>query len=124
MKFYICRKCGSILTDFNHVCAGLTCCGEKVEELVAGTTDGAREKHVPAVKIDGQKVCVQVGEVEHPMMEKHYIQFIVVETDKGYMTKCLKPEEKPAAEFVLAEGEKAVAVYEYCNLHGLWKAEV
>ena len=124
MKFYICRKCGSILTDFNHVCAGLTCCGEKVEELIAGTTDGAREKHVPAVKIDGQKVCVQVGEVEHPMMEKHYIQFIVVETDKGYMTKFLKPEEKPAAEFVLAEGEKAVAVYEYCNLHGLWKAEV
>ena len=124
MKFYICRKCGSILTDFNHVCAGLTCCGEKVEELVAGTTDGAREKHVPAVKIDGQKVCVQVGEVEHPMMEKHYIQFIVVETDKGYMTKFLKQEEKPAAEFVLAEGEKAVAVYEYCNLHGLWKAEV
>ena len=82
MKFYICRKCGSILTDFNHVCAGLTCCGEKVEELVAGTTDGAREKHVPAVKIDGQKVCVQVGEVEHPMMEKHYIQFIAIATKK------------------------------------------
>ena len=70
MKFYICRKCGSILTDFNHVCAGLTCCGETVEELVAGTTDGAREKHVPAVTVDGQKVSVQVGEVEHPMLEK------------------------------------------------------
>ena len=123
-KFYRCAKCGHTVVVVKDACDSLTCCGEKVEELVAGTTDGAREKHVPAVKIDGQKVCVQVGEVEHPMMEKHYIQFIVVETDKGYMTKFLKPEEKPAAEFVLAEGEKAVAVYEYCNLHGLWKKDI
>ena len=123
MKFYICRKCGSILTDFNHVCAGLTCCGEKVEELVAGTTDGAREKHVPAVKIDGQKVCVQVGEVEHPMMEKHYIQFIAIATKKGGQIAKLTPEDKPYAEFVLADGDEFEYALEYCNLHGLWQGK-
>lgn len=124
MKFYICKKCGSILTSFNHVCAGLTCCGELMSELVPGTTDAAVEKHVPVVSIDGENVFVKVGEVEHPMVEKHYIQWIVLETDKGYMTKYLKPEEKPEAAFRLADGEKAVAAYEYCNLHGLWKKEL
>ncbi len=93
------------------------------EEIVPGTTDGALEKHVPAVTVDGDTVKVQVGEVIHPMMDAHYIQFIVLETEKGYQKADLKPGEEPVATFKLA-GDKAVAAYEYCNLHGLWKAEI
>jgi superoxide reductase len=93
-------------------------------ELIPGTSDGAHEKHVPVGEADGSKIIVKVGEVEHPMMENHFIQYIILETDKGFMLKELTPSDKPCAEFVLADGEKAVAAYEYCNLHGLWKTEV
>ena len=93
-------------------------------ELAAGATDGAQEKHVPFVSVDGSKVFVKVGEAEHPMLEKHYIEFIVLETSAGFQMKKLTPGEKPEAAFILAEGEKVVAAYEYCNLHGLWKKEL
>jgi superoxide reductase len=95
-----------------------------MQELVPGTTDGATEKHVPVVKIEGNKVTVRISSVEHPMVEAHYIEWIVLETRRGFQKKELKPGEKPEAEFLLPEGEAAVAAYEYCNLHGLWKAEI
>ena len=100
------------------------CCGEPMEELIPGTTDAAVEKHVPEFTVNGNIVDVTVGSVEHPMLDAHYIEWIVLETASGYQMKYLNPGEKPEADFVLAEGEKAVAAYEYCNLHGLWKAEV
>ena len=100
------------------------CCGEAMVELVPGTSDGAHEKHVPAVTVDGNTVSVKVGEVEHPMMEAHYIMWIVLETKQGIQRKALNPGEKPEALFALVEGDEAVAAYEYCNLHGLWKAEI
>ena len=93
-------------------------------ELVPNTTDGAHEKHVPAVEIDGNKVTVTVGEVEHPMMDAHYIQWIILETNMGRARRELKPGAKPQAVFMLAEGEEPVAAYEYCNLHGFWKKEL
>ncbi len=93
-------------------------------ELVPNTSDGAGEKHVPVVTVEGNKVTVKIGAAEHPMLEAHYIQFVVLETEHGYQKKDLKPGEKPEAVFALAEGEKPVAAYEYCNLHGLWKAEI
>ena len=124
MKFYRCEQCGNIVTKLNDSGVPVVCCGEPMKELVPGSSDGAFEKHVPAVKADGSKITVTVGEVEHPMMEEHYIQFIALETDKGFQIKNLKPGEKPVAEFVLADGEKAVAAYEYCNLHGLWVKEI
>ena len=92
-----------------------------MQELIPGTTDAAVEKHVPAVTVEGNIVKVAVGEVEHPMMDAHYIEFVAVETGKGFQIKFLKPGEAPKAEFVLADGETLVATYEYCNLHGLWK---
>ena len=92
-------------------------------QLQPGTSDGAHETHVPVVEQNGNQVKVAVGSVEHPMLEAHYIQWIVLEIEDGYQIKYLKPETKPVAEFVLTEGSKVVAVYEYCNLHGLWKAE-
>ena len=124
MKFYMCEHCGNIVTKFVDKGVPVVCCGEPMKELVPGATDGAHEKHVPAVIIEGSIVNVQIGEVEHPMLDAHYIQFIALETAQGSQIKYLKPGDKPAAQFVLAEGDKAIAVYEYCNLHGLWVKEI
>ena len=122
MKFYVCKHCGNIITYLNNAGVPVVCCGEKMSELVPGTTDAAVEKHVPAVSIDGNVVTVKVGEVEHPMVDVHYIQWIVLKTNKGVQRKHLNPGEAPKAEFTLLEGEVVEEVYEYCNLHGLWKA--
>ena len=94
-----------------------------MKELVPGTSDGALEKHVPVVKIEGNKVTVTVGSVEHPMLDAHYIEWIAIETEKGAQRKVLKPGDKPVLEFMLTDDDKFVAAYEYCNLHGLWKVE-
>jgi superoxide reductase len=91
-----------------------------MKELIPNTNDGAGEKHVPVVNVSGNKVSVSVGEVEHPMLDVHYIMFIAIETTKGKQVKYLKPGEKPYAEFILAEGEELVKAYEFCNLHSLW----
>lgn len=124
MKFYRCEHCGNIIIKMNDSGVPVVCCGEPMKELVPGATDGAFEKHVPAVTIDGSLVRVQIGEVEHPMLEEHHIQFIVLETAQGYQTKYLNAGDKPVAEFTVQAGDKAVAVYEYCNLHGLWVKEL
>ena len=123
VKFSICNHCKNIITKMNDSGVPVVCCGEKMTELIPGTSDGAHEKHVPAFEVNGNKVSVKVGSVEHPMMEKHYIQWILIETNFGTHCRSLTPEDKPEAEFFLADGEKLIAVYEYCNLHGLWKAE-
>lgn len=122
MKFYRCDHCGNIITFVHASGVPVMCCGQKMTELVPGTSDGAAEKHVPAVTVEGGLVSVQVGSVEHPMLEEHHIEFIAIETSRGSQIKYLKPGEKPCAQFVLAQGEELVATYEYCNLHGLWKA--
>ncbi len=122
MKFYRCDHCGNIVTFLNNSGVPVMCCGQKMTELVPGTVDAAVEKHVPAVQTEGAKVQVKVGAVEHPMLEEHHIQWIAVETNLGSQIKYLQPGKAPEASFVLAEGETLVAVYEYCNLHGLWKA--
>ena len=124
MKFYKCETCGNIITKLNDSGVPVVCCGKPMTELVPGATDGALEKHVPAVTVDGSKITVQVGEVEHPMMEEHFIQFIVLETEGGFQKKTLKPGDKPVAEFIVANGDKPKAAYEYCNLHGLWVKEI
>ena len=122
MKFYRCDHCGNIVTFVHSAGVPVMCCGQKMTELVPGTTDGAAEKHVPVVHVEGNQVRVQVGSVEHPMLEEHHIEFIAIETKQGSQVKYLKPGEKPQAVFALAEGDQLVAAYEYCNLHGLWKA--
>ena len=90
-------------------------------ELVPNTQDGAHEKHIPVVEIDGNIVTVKVGEVEHPMLDAHYIEWIAIQTNKGNQRKQLKPGEKPVAQFALLPGEELIAALEYCNLHGLYK---
>ena len=121
MKFYVCEHCGNIIEFVKESGVPVMCCGQKMTELVPGTSDGAYEKHVPVVTIDGDKVIVEVGSVEHPMVEAHYIQWIAIETTRGSQRVKLQYTDKPIAEFKLADGEKFVTAYEYCNLHGLWK---
>ena len=122
MKFVKCEVCGKIVAVVKDSACPTKCCGEPMKELVPNTQDGAREKHLPVYKVEGNVVHVVVGEVEHPMLDNHYIEWIILETNKGNQRKQLKPGEKPAADFVLLPGEEVVAVYEYCNLHGLYKA--
>ena len=124
VKFYHCTHCGNIAVKPFNSGVPLVCCGEKMEELTANTVDAAVEKHVPDVKIDGANVHVQVGSVLHPMTPEHYITFICLVTESGYQIAELTPESAPVADFAIAEGDKPLKVYEYCNLHGLWVAEV
>lgn len=124
MKFFRCPICGYVLTPLSHAKGHLVCCGKPMEELIPGATDGAAEKHVPQVKVEGSRVLANVGSVMHPMSQEHQIQWILLETDQGHQVKTLSHTQQPAAEFVLSQDEKPLAVYEYCNLHGLWKKDL
>ena len=123
MKFYVCAHCGNIITYDHSAGVPVFCCGEEMKELVPGSVEAAVEKHLPVIETDGSTVTVKVGSVEHPMLEEHHIEFIVLETKEGSQRKELKPGVKPEAKFALADGDSVVAAYEYCNLHGLWKTE-
>ena len=121
MKYYVCEHCGNIIEYVKETGVPVMCCGQKMTELIPGTSDGAHEKHVPVVTIDGDRVIVEVGAVEHPMVEAHYIHGIAIETTRGSQRVKLEYTDKPRAEFRLGDGEEFVAAYEDCNLHGLWK---
>lgn len=121
MNFFKCRECGSIALE---IVTGECDSAKVFQELNANTTDASGEKHVPVVEKKGDTIVVKVGELEHPMLEEHYIMWIYLETEQGGHLRKLSPGEKPEAEFLLASSEKPIAAYEYCNLHGLWKAEI
>ncbi|MGI6217964.1 MAG: desulfoferrodoxin family protein [Coriobacteriales bacterium] len=123
VKFYKCNICGRIVGVIVDSGSQLVCCGQPMEELVPNTVDAAAEKHVPVISTEGTAVNVKVGEVEHPMVDDHYIQWIYIKTEQGGQHKSLKPGDKPEAVFELAGGDKLVAAYAYCNKHGLWMAE-
>ena len=122
LKFYLCSHCKNLVEMIHFGGAPLMCCGEKMQLLTPNTTEAATEKHIPVAQVSGNTVSVTVGSVEHPMLEEHYIGWISVQTKQGSQIKHLKPGEAPKADFALAAGDEVVAVYAYCNLHGLWKA--
>ena len=122
VKIFKCMHCGNIIEMVEDKGVPVVCCGEKMTELVPGTSDGAAEKHVPVVTVSGNKVTVNVGSDAHPMTDEHLISWIILETENGCQRKHLSSADAPEASFMLADGEKAIAAYEYCNLHGLWKA--
>ena len=124
MKFYKCEGCGKIAVLFRESACPTKCCGEPMVEVVPGTVDAAREKHIPDVAVEGNLLKVKVGSVEHPMLDAHYIEWIILETNQGFQKKDLKPGQAPVAVFALAEGETPIAAYESCNLHGIWKADI
>ena len=121
--FYKCPMCGNIIEKIHDSGVPVVCCGKPMENLEANTVEASFEKHIPDVKLEEGAVKVQVGSVEHPMIEEHYIEWIYLETAQGGFRKDLKPGEAPQVCFALCE-DKPVAVYAYCNLHGLWKKEV
>lgn len=121
-KYYLCEDCKSLLAAVKGSESLVECCGQKLKEIVPGTTDAATEKHVPVYKVEGNLVTVNVGSVEHPMLPEHYIEWVALETKQGSQMKELKPGGKPEVCFALCDGDEVEAVYAYCNLHSLWKA--
>jgi superoxide reductase len=154
ISFYRCEKCGNIVVPVKVGGGTLACCGQSMTKLVANSTDAAKEKHVPVVTVEGDEIKVTVGSVEHPMTAEHYIEWIALVAGEKVEILHLEPGMKPKAEFTYyknndeiiftgkedevvpnCEGQpcnfvyhenaaEKVTVYAYCNLHGLWKAEL
>ncbi|MBP5091992.1 MAG: desulfoferrodoxin [Bacilli bacterium] len=120
LKFYRCKHCGNLIVMVDDKMVNPVCCGEKMEMLVPGAIEASTEKHIPVCVVDNGRVKVEVGSIIHPMQDVHYIEWIAMETNKGFAIHYLKPGEEPKTEFVLVEGEEVKAIYSYCNLHGLW----
>ena len=121
-KFYLCEHCGKIVALVKESGVPVMCCGQKMKEIIPGSTDAAAEKHVPVYTVEGNKVLVTVGSVEHPMSEEHHIEWVSLQSKFGNQRKPLKPGQKPQTCFALCEGDEVQAVFAYCNLHSLWKA--
>ena len=122
-KFYICAHCGNIVEMVHDAGVPVICCGQKMDELVPNSVEASGEKHIPAVTVSEGIVEVNVGSVDHPMVDVHWIEWVQLITDKGSYRHYLNPGEAPYVKFLL-NGEKPLAVYAYCNLHGLWKTEL
>jgi superoxide reductase len=123
-EFYICRHCGNLIAMVENKGVPVKCCGENMHKLEANTTDAAQEKHVPVIQVEGNLVTVKVGSAVHPMTEEHLISWISLQTKQGNQRKALSAGQEPKVEFMICDGDEVVAAYAYCNLHGLWKAEI
>ncbi len=121
-KFYKCNHCGNIVTYIKNNGKKVMCCGEEMQEIIPGATDASKEKHVPVYKREEDILIVKVGEIAHPMADEHYIEWILVETKKCNQRVELCPGDKPEARFLLEKDDEVIAVYAYCNLHGLFVA--
>lgn len=122
-KFLFCKHCKNLVAVVNDSNVPIICCGEPMIELVPGSVDASVEKHVPEVKVEGNKITVEVGSVIHPMIKEHYIMWIGLKTSKGFQIKHLTPEDAPKALFEIID-ETPEVVYAYCNIHGLWNKEL
>lgn len=121
INFFRCETCGNIVVKFHDSGVVPHCCGEKMTLLTPNTTETMTEKHLPVVECkEGKVLTVKVGAEPHPMQDDHYIQFIVLETMNGMQVRHLKPGSKPKARFDISN-DIPIAVYEYCNRHGLWR---
>lgn len=122
-KFLICEHCGNIVAAVKESGVPVVCCGEKMKVIIPGSVEASREKHIPEFVVEGNKVIVTVGSVEHPMVPEHYIEWVSIQTKLGNQRKQLTPGSEPKVCFSLCEGDSVEAVYAYCNLHGLWVAK-
>jgi len=123
-KFYLCKHCGNIISYIENSGVPVVCCGEEMTEITAKTADSAVEKHVPVVTVNGNTVIVDVGSVPHPMTPEHHISWVYIQTSKGGQRKILNAGEKPRITFSITDDDEVEIVYEYCNIHGLWKNEL
>lgn len=124
MKLYVCPVCGNVVEKIVDKGVPVVCCGKPMVELTANTTDGALEKHVPVLSIDGDKLHVKVGEVSHPMTVEHLITTIIAVFNSQVLRVDLTSADQPEAVFAIGDYKGTIEVYEYCNLHGLWKATI
>ena len=122
-KFYVCEHCGNIVGMVHDAGVPMMCCGQKMTKLEPGVVEASHEKHIPVVTREGDTVKVTIGSVNHPMAEERHIAWVYLQTCRGGQRKCLKVGSDPVVTFALCD-ETPVAVYAYCNLHGLWKADV
>lgn len=122
-RFFVCEYCGNLIGMIHDAGVPMMCCGQKMTKLEPGTVEASVEKHLPVVEVKKDAVVVTVGSVSHPMTEEHSIVWVYLQTDRGGQRKCLKVGADPIVTFALAD-EKPLAVYAYCNLHGLWKTEI
>ena len=118
-KFYICSHCGNLIELVNDAGVPVFCCGQKMDALNPNTVEASVEKHLPVVSVEDDVLHVNVGAADHPMIPEHFIGWVYVQTASGGQRKALNPGEAPHVTFQLG-GEKPIAVYSYCNLHGLW----
>lgn len=121
-RFYVCEHCGNLIGMIHNSGVPVMCCGQKMTQLIPGTVEASREKHLPVVAAQGNSVTVTVGSESHPMISEHSILWVYLETDKGGHRKKLSPGGEPVAKFTLCD-EKPIAAYAFCNLHGLWKTD-
>lgn len=123
-KFYLCTTCGNVVIKVVNSGVDVVCCGQEMQELIPSTQDSGREKHLPVVECEKDgTIRVKVGSMPHPMTPGHHIAFIYLETEHGGQMKYLSPDGAPEAVFCGCT-DKVIAVYEYCNIHGLWVTEV
>ena len=123
-RFYICNHCGNIIGKIHDAGVPVVCCGEKMKQLVPGEVEASVEKHLPVVSVENRAVNVTIGSVNHPMTEEHSITWVYLQTNTGGQRKNLLPSNAPEVKFALADDEQPIAVYAYCNLHGLWKTNI
>ncbi len=123
-QFYICKHCGNLVDQLFDSGVDIICCGDPMTLMEANTVDASQEKHVPAFEVNGDKISVQIGSDIHPMLEEHYIGWIWLQTKLGGQRKKLQAGDEPKATFTVADGDEPIALFEWCNLHGLWKADV
>lgn len=121
-RFYRCRHCGNVIQKYVDSKVEVVCCGEKMQELVPNTVEASVEKHLPVItRLNESYIKIEVGSTEHPMLPEHHIDFIYLEFHDGGLFIKLKGQNKAETVVGLCHG-MPVAVYEYCNIHGLWKS--
>lgn len=125
MKHFMCEKCGTIITTVNFSGNPISCCKEKMEELVPNTKEASVEKHSPRIKVRGKTVTVTVGEDSnmHPQTKEHRVEWVCLVTDHGTQRKMLPEDGEPVVSFGLTDGEKVIKAFAFCNLHGVWMSK-
>ena len=122
-RFFRCSHCGNIIGLIHDSGVPVVCCGEPMKELIPNTVEASQEKHLPVASVSDDAVTLKIGSAPHPMIPEHSIQWVYLKTTAGGHRKSLAPGEQPEVSFALKD-EKPVAVYAYCNLHGLWMTKL
>lgn len=132
-KFYVCPICGNVITKVVSSSVIPICCGREMQLLVPHTEehhaseppiDPTRESHLPIVtQTDDYSLLIRVGATPHPMTEDHHIKFIYLETEHGGQIHYFTHSDRRAEVSFCCTKDQPVAVYTYCNIHGLWRTD-